>query len=360
MKKELLRATALTAGWLCVAVLALPAQTRAAEEGPYIEGRLGISLPQNSDLDSATASQELGLDNGFVGNVAVGHGYGNGFRTEFELGFRRNDVDSISGGGSGTGDLTGWSAMANALYDFKVNGPLQPYVGIGAGVAHLDLSGATPSVGTSINDTDTAFAWQGMAGVSYAVSERVKLTLGYRYFAVPDADFSGSTGTSFDSDYASHDVLFGVRYSFGAPKKAMAEAPPPPAPPMAAPPPPVAEPAPAPVAQPIVRNYLVFFDFNQATLSPTAQGIVSSAAQAAKSAKPVKLRLTGHADRAGPARYNQRLSLRRADAVRAALTRLGVPSGEIVVLAKGESEALVQTADGIREPQNRLVEIILE
>lgn len=363
MKRESFRASALAASWLCAAAILFPTGLQAAEDGPYVEGRLGISLPQDSELDSATTSQEVDLENGFVGNFAVGHGYGNGVRTELELGFRENDVDSVSGGGgASTGDVSSWSAMVNALYDFNASGKLQPYIGVGAGIARLDVSGASPSAGTIIDDADTTFAWQGMAGVAYAVSERVKLTLGYRYFAVPDASFNSSAGTSFDSDYASHDILFGLRYSFGTPKKAMmvAEPAPPPAPVAKPAPPPAPVVASPPPPPPIVRNFLVFFDFNQSSITPTARAIIDSAAKAANSANPVKLRLTGHADRAGPARYNQRLSLRRANAVRAALTRLGVPAGEIAVIGKGETEPLVQTADGIREPQNRRVEIILE
>ena len=248
--------------------------------------------------------------------------------------------------------------MINALYDFNVEGKWQPFVGVGAGIARVDISSATPSAGTGLNDADTAFAWQGMAGVAYAVNHNVKLTLGYRYFSAPDVEVSSSAGTGFDSEYASHDVLFGVRFSFGNPKKmpVMEEAAPPAPPPVAAAPPP---PAPPP-APPVTRNFLVFFDFNSATLTPTAQAIIDSAASTSKSVAPVKLRLTGHADRAGPTRYNQELSLRRAEAGRAALAGLGVAGNDIAVLAKGESEPLVATADGVREPQNRRVQIILE
>ena len=361
MKNDQNRRMKFAAGLFCAVTAVVPLAAQAAEDGFYAEGRIGLSLPLNSDLDSATTSQEIDLDRSIVGNVAVGHGYGNGVRTELEFGYRENDIDSISGGGSGTGDVGTWSFMANALYDVNVDGPLKPYFGVGAGIARIDVSGATPSTGTSINDKDTAFAWQGMAGVAYAVSERVKLTLGYRYFSVPDADVNNNAGTSFETDYASHDVMFGLRYSFGAPKKmpVMAE-PAPPAPPpavVAAPPPP----PPAPVAAPPVpRNFLVFFDFNSASVSQAAQAIIDSAASAAKSATPVKLRLTGHADRAGPTRYNQRLSLRRAEAVKAALARLGIAGSDVAVFAKGESEPLVATADGVREPQNRRVQIILE
>ncbi|MDA0241358.1 MAG: porin family protein, partial [Proteobacteria bacterium] len=226
----------LVAGLVCAMGIALPFGVQAAENGPYIEGRIGLSLPLTSDLDSAGASQEMGLDNGLVGNIAVGHQYGNGFRTELEAGYRKNDVDTISGGGGGGGDVKTWSAMINALYDFNVEGKWQPFVGVGAGIARVDISSATPSAGTGLNDADTAFAWQGMAGVAYAVNHNVKLTLGYRYFSAPDVEVSSSAGTGFDSEYASHDVLFGVRFSFGNPKKmpVMEEAAPPAPPPVAA------------------------------------------------------------------------------------------------------------------------------
>ena len=69
--------------------------------------------------------------------------------------------------------------------------------------------------------------------------------------------------------------------------------------------------------------------------------------------------MAGHADRSGSPAYNQRLSQRRADNVAAELVRQGVSRNEIVVSAYGETRPLVPTADGVREPQNRRVEIVL-
>ena len=69
--------------------------------------------------------------------------------------------------------------------------------------------------------------------------------------------------------------------------------------------------------------------------------------------------MAGHADRSGDAAYNQRLSQRRAEAVAAELVRDGVARGNISVQAFGESRPLVPTADNVREPQNRRVEIVL-
>ena len=115
---------------------------------------------------------------------------------------------------------------------------------------------------------------------------------------------------------------------------------------------------PAPKAQPV--KILVFFDFDSAKLTPEALEIVKTAADAAKKGKRKRIALTGHADRAGPAEYNLKLSARRADTVKAALVKLGIPAGEITTEAKGETDPLVPTADGVPEPQNRRVEILLE
>jgi len=119
--------------------------------------------------------------------------------------------------------------------------------------------------------------------------------------------------------------------------------------------PPAAAPPPPPV-----RNFLVFFDFDKSTLTPRALDIVKEAARVAKAGQSAKVTCTGHTDTAGPASYNLALSLRRANTVKDALIREGVSSTAIIVLGKGETQLLVATKDGVREPQNRRVEIVVQ
>ena len=69
--------------------------------------------------------------------------------------------------------------------------------------------------------------------------------------------------------------------------------------------------------------------------------------------------LAGHADRSGPNDYNVDLSQRRANNVAVYLEGRGVPRGSIATEAFGESRPLVEPADGVREPQNRRVEITM-
>ena len=106
--------------------------------------------------------------------------------------------------------------------------------------------------------------------------------------------------------------------------------------------------------------FLVFFDFDSAELTDTAREVISSAAEAYRDFGIARLQTVGHTDTSGPDWYNERLSARRAAAVEQALMEAGVPEARIVTTSRGEAEPLVSTGDGVREPQNRRVEINLE
>jgi hypothetical protein len=118
----------------------------------------------------------------------------------------------------------------------------------------------------------------------------------------------------------------------------------------------VAPPAPPPAAP---NNFMVFFDWDRSDISQQARGTIQQAAQAHRSSGNPAISVTGHADKSGPNNYNMALSLRRANAVKDGLVREGVSNQAIQVAGRGEEQPLVQTADGVREPQNRRVEIAM-
>ena len=125
----------------------------------------------------------------------------------------------------------------------------------------------------------------------------------------------------------------------------------------APPPKPVAKPKLKPAPPPPPRAVIVFFDWDRANIRSDAQRVLETAAAHAKRRGFTRVDLAGHADRSGKASYNMRLSLRRAQAVRAVFIKLGISAGNISVVGRGESQPLVATADGVREPRNRRVEI---
>jgi outer membrane protein OmpA-like peptidoglycan-associated protein/opacity protein-like surface antigen len=326
------------------------------KEGLYVTGAAGASFPRDSTMQGAGFDQDAQMDTGWMALIGLGNAYGNGFRTELELGYQRSSVDSV-GSASASGHMAAGSLMANVYYDLPVSWPVRPFIGLGLGAARVSADSISPVNGSRVDDSDIGFAWQATAGLAYAINDRLDATVAYRYFDAPVLNFRTDAGTSLDSDYASHIVMVGLRYSFGGPA-------PKPMPAAAPAPMPAPAPAPAPMAEkpmpPVQNNYLVFFDWDKSTLTQQARDIIRTAADAAKKKSPVRIRATGHTDRSGPDRYNMRLSLRRANAVKAELVRLGIPASDIAVVGKGETEPLVQTADGVREPQNRRVEIIIE
>ncbi len=125
-----------------------------------------------------------------------------------------------------------------------------------------------------------------------------------------------------------------------------------------------ATPAPAaaatPAQAPRQQAYITFFDFDQSTVTPEGRNILRAVSDNVRRGGVSDVTLTANADRSGTDDYNMALSKRRAEAVRAILMSNGVPSSVIVTVAKGESQPLISTADGVREPQNRNVAVVIK
>jgi outer membrane protein OmpA-like peptidoglycan-associated protein len=332
------------------------AQDVTQPKGLYLGGGLFGNVPNDSDIEGgALNNTSVEFDNSFGGALSLGYGYTNNLRSEIELGYVNNDIDAITGATAPSGDLTKWSGMLNLVYDVPGLGAWTPYVGGGFGAVNLAVDGSASVAGTRVTVDDDQWTWagQGIAGVGYQINQNLGLFADYRYFLTGDVDLGSSAGGSSETDASEHRVMVGLRWFFGAPAKA--------APMAAAAPAPMAAPAPAPAPAPTpARNYIVFFDFDKADLKADAQTVVRQAAAGFKNSQGVtRIEATGHADRSGTPAYNQKISQRRAEAVRAELIAQGVPANAISISAKGETQPLVQTADGVREPQNRRVEIVL-
>ena len=124
-----------------------------------------------------------------------------------------------------------------------------------------------------------------------------------------------------------------------------------PAPPAPPPPPP------PPQACPSELPGMVFFDWDSAEVPADARQTVQFVSTNAARCNWRNITVTGHADKSGSNEYNLGLSQRRAQAVANLLASSGVPAGSINTAARGEEQPRVPTADGVREAQNRRVEI---
>ncbi len=337
--------------------------------GVYIGAGGGANFLQDERIKSIRGPRGTTPSNaravfqtGVVGLGSLGYGFGNGVRVELEGNYRYNRPDSFRNAGAGIRSIGGreqkYGPMANVLFDLDIGSPyIFPYIGAGAGyswVAHRLRVVSTSGILNDQGGTDGSFAYQAIAGLSFPVPPVVglSLTAEYRYYALTGERGFGRTisgpGGSLSSQVRTaandnHSLLVGLRYAFN----------------VAPPPAPEAASTPAPAVQQAARNYLVFFDWDRAGLTDRARQIVAEAAAASTRVQVTRIEVAGHADRSGPDRYNLALSIRRARAVADELVRQGVPSGSITTQGFGERQPLVQTADGVREPHNRRVEIVL-
>ncbi len=332
-----------------VAAIALTGAANAsASNGWYVGLEAGANWIQDADVVlDGSGPREFSFDTGWAAFGTVGFAWNN-FRLELELGYRDNELDQSVGGEGGPVPLDGkfdeFSQMLNVVYDLNAMGPWGVFVGAGAGGDFISYEQNTTH-GINLHDDDWVFAWQALAGVNYRLRPNTDLFVGYRYFNAHEPEFSVPGHSDAYDTVHKHTATIGIRYAFGA-------APAPEA--YVAPPPPPSEPvAVAPV------EFIVFFGHNKSTLVPEAMRVIVEAAAAAKQNGSANIRVVGHADRSGSDAYNNALSQRRGSVVKDALTAQGIPAGAISVSARGESEPLVPTADGVREPQNRRVNINL-
>jgi len=364
----------LIAATLVAAPLSVQAQTEYSQNPPPVTGLYmslgaGANYLQDEPLVNAfgtASSARLRSRIGPAAAVALGWGFGNGLRLELEGDYRSNRFSQARNFGfpaAAGGTEEKYGPMVNVLYDLTGLIPFPyaaPYAGVGAGYqwAHFGKAHAYNEVTGyprfNSNDTKGALAYQAIVGTVIPIQfvPGLATTLEYRFLGMAhrseDVLASAAPGTGvggklrFGNDF-NHSLMLGVRYDFGAPAPAAPVAPAP-----------VASPAPA-----AARSYLVFFDWDKATLTERARSIVKEAADNSTRVQYTRLEVNGYTDTSGTPRYNQGLSLRRARTVAAELVRDGVPQSAINIKGLGETNLLVPTGAGVREPQNRRVEIII-
>lgn len=297
-------------------------------------------------------------DDGYNIGARLGFQWGP-WRLEEEYSYRNNGLTSFAGFGNGLfkGDRRSNSIMTNILYDFTFGWPVTPHIGGGVGAVEvldgLNLQvpvtiapGVTIPRGSVLRGSDWELGYQAIAGIEYNINPRLALDLDYRYLATASDATIHSKGilpVTYKTGYSTHNFVASLILRFG---------PPPPPPPAPLPP---APPAPPPV---IHQVYLVFFDWDRYNITPEGSAVIRQAAEHFHSGQPVRIEVTGYTDLSGSPGYNVRLSLRRANAVAVQLEGLGVPRSDMAIRGLGESNPRVPTAQGVREPQNRRVEIV--
>ncbi|HYD43990.1 MAG TPA: outer membrane beta-barrel protein, partial [Phenylobacterium sp.] len=250
----------LLAGAALAAVVAASGAS-AQDTGWYGAIDLGYHWPESIETDSSVNASngapyqwDFNQEEDWAGFARLGYQITPHWRVELEGGYRPGDIESVRGDasrnsvlglctpgvtrtasaatcGSPDGEIESWTLMGNVIFDILPDSAINPFIGAGLGINHVKVdavgqfsnvtgafTAANPSIqNLSIDDDDTALAWQLIAGLAWQATDRLDVDLTYRYLGGSDVDFA-STGTHalqpgvFSGEYRDSSVTLGLRY----------------------------------------------------------------------------------------------------------------------------------------------------
>jgi outer membrane protein OmpA-like peptidoglycan-associated protein len=113
------------------------------------------------------------------------------------------------------------------------------------------------------------------------------------------------------------------------------------------------------VMPPPPEKFILFFETGTTVMIPESRATMAAALEAIKRRRAISISVSGHADAAGSQQLNEKLSYSRAQSIRDQLVQQGVDAERIIVSSHGKGNPLVPATEGVAEPRNRRVEVIV-
>lgn len=180
----------------------------------------------DQEFDYSPGNQiDTELDGGYALGLAAGYDFGHligdwlGVRTELEYTYRSNDVDTHTLNGAAqtgeSGDVASHGFMWNGYFDWYAHRIIRPYVGVGIGLASVNYKDyGVAAIPTVLDDGDAVFAYQGIIGSAFNVTDKFSIMADYRYFGTADPEVTTASPNNTDVEYDTHNFLVGLRYAF--------------------------------------------------------------------------------------------------------------------------------------------------
>lgn len=211
--RSLIASTVLATTFFC----SLQAKDQNLSEGMYVSARLGGRIPSKIKIVEVDDSSEIINQEtrfGFNGSLSLGYRMDNGFRTEAEAAYQTAPFKQAAGRSEKT-SLNSYKLMANVLYDLDLGSSFVPYAGLGLGMAKTSLEGSDGGEFAGLTGK-AKFAYQAIVGASLPLTEKLAISMDYRYFTQPSLKLNdivnGNIPSKFKMD--NHLISVGIAANF--------------------------------------------------------------------------------------------------------------------------------------------------
>jgi OOP family OmpA-OmpF porin len=331
-----------------------------ANNASYIGAGVGKSRAfiDNTEYNNAVARSSGRINTTTVDNkdtgykIFAGKQFGRNFGAEisyFDFGKFDYGTTTVTGGNvnrnmgirGGALDLIGILPMTERI---------SLYGKVGAQVAmvkeHFSGNGATAAIGTNLNPRQKEVNFKAGVGIEYKFTEALSTRFEIERYRLKDG-----LQNRADLNFASVNLV----YKLGRPVAQAVVYTPPPV--IQTPPPP---PPAVPVSEKVSIAAETLFDFDKATVKPAGKAALDDLLAKLQGMNTEAMITVGHADAIGTDAYNQKLSLRRSNAVKAYLVSKGVDASRVYVEGKGEAQPVAdnKTAEGRAKNRRVTVEVV--
>jgi outer membrane protein OmpA-like peptidoglycan-associated protein len=110
---------------------------------------------------------------------------------------------------------------------------------------------------------------------------------------------------------------------------------------------------------PVPEKFILYFKIDSTEMLPGSKSLIPKIIESIHQRSSFDISINGHADRVGTEEYNFVLSIKRADYIEDLLIKAGIDKHNITTAFHGEGDPVIPTPDGVAEPRNRRVEVIV-